>query len=82
MAMSYEEAYREYLEALHAQTRIAEELTPLMLSFVYTPGQPFEPPSDEMFERAGRLMKEERAAIERFLAAREAWFEAARRQRG
>jgi hypothetical protein len=79
--MSCEKAYTEYLDALQVKTRIAEELTPLMLSFVHTPGAPFELPSDEMFDRAGQLMEEERAAIERFLAARKAWFEAAKRHR-
>lgn len=79
--MSCEEAYKEYLEALNAKTPIEEEVTRFMLYFVYTPGEKVKPPSGEMFERAGRLMREERAAVQRFLAAREAWFEAARRHR-
>ncbi len=79
--MSCEQAYSEYLKALNAKTPIEEETTALMLSFVHTAGQPVVPVSGEMFERADRLMRKEKAAVQRFLAARDAWFEAAKRHR-
>jgi len=81
--MSCEEAEKEYLEALNAKTRVDQELTQLMLSFVSTPGQPGGPtvPSSEQFQRADRLWKEYSVAEERHRAAQAALIEAKKRHR-
>ncbi|GAG17319.1 unnamed protein product [marine sediment metagenome] len=79
--MSCEQAYREYLKALKAKTPIEEELTALLLSLTNIPGEPVQlpMPRHEMLGRAAQLMREKKAAVQRFHAALDAWFEAAKR---
>ena len=81
--MSCEEAEKEYVEAHNAKTRVDQELTQLMLSFVSTRGQPGGPtvPSSEQLQRADRLWKEYSVAEQRHSAALAALIEAKKRHR-
>jgi hypothetical protein len=81
--MACEQSEKEYVEAYNAKTRVEEELTPLMLSFVSTPGQPggVTIPTSEQLQRADHLWKEYSVAEERHRAAMTALIEAKKRHR-
>ena len=81
--MSCDEANKRFVEALNAYVQLEEELKPLLLSYVGTPGHPGDPimPGSEKFERVTRLMEQRDAAHERYRAAEAAFFEAKRRHR-
>jgi hypothetical protein len=79
--MSCQEANNRFVEALNAYVRLEEELKPLLLSYVSTPGQSGDTiiPGSEKFERVTRLMEQRDAAYERYRAAEAAFFDAKRR---
>jgi len=81
--VSCEEANQTFIDALNAYVRLEDELKPLLLSYVSTPGNPGDTiiPRSEKFERITRLMEERDAAYERYRAAEIAFFEAKKRHR-
>jgi hypothetical protein len=81
--LTCEEANGRFVEALNAYVRLEEELKPLLLSYVGTPGHPGDPiiPGSEKFERVTQLTQQRDAAYERYRAAEAAFFEAKRRHR-
>jgi hypothetical protein len=82
--VSCEEANQAFIDALNAKNRLEDELTPLLLSYISTPGNPGDTiiPGSEKFERITESMEERDAAHERYRAAEAAFFEAKKRHRG
>jgi len=78
-----EEANQTFIDALNAYVRLEEELKPLLLSYVSTPGNPGDAiiPGSEKFERVTRLTEERDVAYKRYRAAETAFFEAKKRHR-
>jgi hypothetical protein len=81
--MSCEEASKRLIEVHNAKTRVDEELTQLLLSFVSTPGHPGEPiiEGSEKARRVDRLTREAELASQRLRAAWVAFVEARKRHR-
>jgi len=76
--MSCEEASKRLIKAHNAKTRLDEELTELLLSFIGTPGRPGDPiiEGSEKVRRVDRLTREGELASQRFRAAWVAFREA------
>jgi len=79
--MSCEEASKRLIETHNAKTRVDEELTELLLSFISTPGHPGEPliEGSEKVKRVDRLTREQELASQRLRAAWLAFREAKKR---
>jgi hypothetical protein len=81
--MSCEEASKRLIKAHNAKTRVDQELTQLLLSFISTPGHPGEPimEGSEKVQRVDRLTREQELASQRLRAAWVAFREARKRHR-
>ena len=75
--MACEIASQKYADVLTAWVKVEKELTPLVLSYVGTPGHPGDTiiPGSEKYKRVERLMSERDEAWERYRAAESSFFE-------
>ena len=81
--MACEVGSQKYADALNAWTQVEEELTPLVLSYVGTPGHSGDTiiPGSEKYNRVERLMRERDKAWDRYRAAEASFFELKRAHR-